>query len=784
MILMNERLERLRKAVFESIPEIGTERAWIVTRAYEQYRHEPILLKRAKTLRDVLSQMTIYVPEGDLLAGNQGEGIRRPPVYPENTIYWMNDTEFDLMESRTINPLKVGKKAREELKEIARIWKGRTLYEACYDAFPEDILRARRTLVFSVSLEKNAQGHNCMDYEKLLRLGYNGIKAEICRRREDLEPGPSHAREFLDAAEIVCDAAIHFSNRFSDLLARQAREETHPARKAELTDLAGICARVPAGPASSFHEALQAVYFAHLIGLIETNAYSMSFGRMDQYLYPYYLHDIRRGVLTQERAQELLNCFWIKINDIMHVDDSESVYFHGGHPFGEHITIGGIKPDGSDAVNELSHMCLDAHAAVRLQQPDFSMRIHDGTPRDFKRHGAQVIRLALGLPQVFHDEVIIQALTRDGLPLEEARNYTPTGCVEYATCNAWIRAPGGWFNLVKILELCLHQGRCALTGTQVTDPIQPPEAFTSFEELFSAYKRVMSQMIARHVRWSNLIDDVHMRLMPQTSVSLLTGDCIQNAKDVIEGGARYNFTSPLMVGIANITDSLMFIKRAVFEQKRLSLDALVRALDDDFEGHGDVWRMIDQFQDRYGNDLEEPDALACEIANFFCDEFAKYQNTRGGTFRPGFWSVTANFNLGLGTAASPDGRRKGEQLSDSLSPNAGRDVSGLTASLRSVAKLPHDRASNGTVLNRHISPEDVKDDRRLEKLIDLTDGFFALGGSNIGYNIVSVETLRDAKLHPEKHTDLMVKVAGYAAYFIELGDGCQDDIIHRTEHHI
>ena len=787
MILMNDRLKKLKKNILESVPTVGTERAWIVTKAYSKYKYDPILIKRAKTLRDVLENMTIYVSDGDLLMGNQGEAVRHPPVYPENSVYWMNDREFELMEARTINPLKVGQKEREELKKIAEIWKGKTLLDKCYSEFPDDITRARKTLVFSVSLEKNAQGHNCMDYAKVLKLGYNGIKAQIEESRKNLNPldsSYSHQIEFLDAAAIICDAAVMFSNRFAALMLKKAEKERNAEIKQELLALSAISAKVPANPASTFHEAVQAVYFAHLINLIETNAYSMSFGRLDQYLYPYYIDDIKNNRITNEKAQEILNCFWIKINDLMHVDDSESVYFHGGHPFGEHITVGGMNTDGEDCVNELSYMCLDAHAAVQLQQPDISMRFHKNTPHEFKRRGAEVIRMGLGLPQVFNDEVIIDALTRDGIPLCEARDYTPTGCVEYSTCNSWIRAPGGWFNLPKVLELCLHEGKCALMGIQVSKKIKPAGEFSSFEELFATYKEVMAEMIALHVRWCNIIDDVHMRSMPQTSVSLFTGDCIDKAKDVIEGGARYNFTSPLMVGIANITDSLSFIKKAVFERKLLSLSQLVRALDANFEGYDDILLMINNFKERYGNDLDEPDALACDIANTFCDEFEKYQNTRGGKFRVGFWSVTANFNLGMNTAASADGRKKGEQLSDSLSPNAGKDISGLTASLRSVAKLPHKRASNGTVLNRHISPEDVKDGPRLEKLVDLTDGFFELGGSNIGYNIVSVETLKDAKIHPEKHADLMVKVAGYAAYFTELGDGCQDDIIARTEHHL
>jgi formate C-acetyltransferase len=410
------------------------------------------------------------------------------------------------------------------------------------------------------------------------------------------------------------------------------------------------------------------------------------------------------------------------------------------------------------------------------------VRFHSKSPYEFQKRAAEVIRLGLGLPQIFNDEIIIEALVNDGLPLDEARDYTPTGCVENATPQCWIRAPGGWLNVPKILELTLNQGRCALSGEQISWPSKPVSEIRSFEEFMTIFREHFRQAVKLHVIWSNLIDEVHTEVMPQPSVSMFIHDCIQNGKDAVQGGARYNFTSPLLVGIANIADSLAVIKRLVYEDGDTSLQELKHALDADFQGYELLLAKILHVPPKYGNDIDYVDDLAREVSVLFCDEFEKYKNTRGGKFRAGFWSVTANFNLGSNTSATPDGRRSREPLSDSITPNAGRDTSGLTASLKSASKLEHRRASNGTVLNRHVTPAELEGEDKLDKFIDLVNGYFELGGSNLGFNVVSAATLKEAQSHPERYSDLMVKVAGYAALFIELGIPCQNELIRRTEH--
>ncbi len=788
MVMRSPRIEKLRKAILESTPTVGTERARLVTEAYKEFEAYPILVKRAKVLDKILRNMTIYISPDDLLVGNQAHALRCPPVYPENLVGWMEDEqEMAAMEVRTVNPLKVPREIRPELQKIAQFWKSKTLVEKCYAIFPEDVLKARKSLLFSVSLEKNAVGHCVLDYPKLLAKGYNGIRQEAIEAKNSLNltaPQDLVKVEFLDAAVITCDAIIAFAGRYAALAAEMAACELNHSRRRELEEIALVCRHIPANPAATFHEALQAVWFAHIVNMIETNAYSMSFGRFDQYIYSHFRSDIDSGRISHEFAQELLNCFWCKTNEVFHVDDSEMVYFHGGHPFGQHLTIGGVTRDGEDASNELSYMCLDAHETVALYQPDFSVRFHKASPVEFQRRTAEVIRLGFGLPQIFNDEVIIQALTLDGLPLDEARDYTPTGCVENSTPRCWVRAPGGWLNLPKILEVTLHEGKCALTGEQVSFVSKPVAEIGSFAELLATFKAHFHHVVKLHVIWSNLIDEVHARVMPQPSVSILTDDCIARGKDAVQGGARYNFTSPLMVGIATVTDSLAIIKKMVFEEQSVNLQQLVQAADNNFEGHELLHARIRHFQPRYGNDDDYADDIASELSTLFCDEFASYKNTRDGKFRPGFWSVTANFNLGSNTAASIDGRRAREPLSDSITPNAGKDVSGLTASLKSAAKLDQRRASNGTVLNRHISPGDIAGPEKLDKFLDLVNGYFALGGSNLGFNVIASETLKKAQEEPEKYGDLMVKVAGYAAFFTELGRPCQDALIARTEHRL
>lgn len=780
------RIAKLRRTILESVPTVGVERGRLVTEAYQENEARPILIKRALALQKLLNHLTIYINEDDLLVGNQGHAPRCPPIYPENLVGWMEDEgEMDRMEARRVNPLRIPKEIRPELKALARYWKGRTLVERCYAAFPEEVTKARKALLFSVSLEKNAMGHCVLDYQKLLEQGYSGVRRGIMKRLKGLDltdPADLKRREFLEAALITCDAVVAFAERYALLAQKLAAKEGNDRRRAELETIARICQKVPAHAAESFYEAVQSIWFAHVVNCIETNAYSMSFGRFDQYLFPYYENDIRSGKLTQDEVQEIINCFWCKTNEILHVDDSEMVYFHGGHPLGQHVTVGGLTRAGADATNSLSYMCLAAHATVELFQPDFSVRFHKLSPHPFRKRAAEVIRQGLGLPQIFNDEIIIEALVNDGLPIEEARDYTPTGCVENATPTCWIRAPGGWLNVPKILELTLNEGKCALSNAQISRRGKPLDEMADFDAFMEQFSRHFEYAVRLHVIWSNLIDEVHARVMPQPSVSLFIDDCIENGRDATQGGARYNFTSPLLVGIANVADSLAVIKQLVYDKREISLDKLKEALDADFRGHELLRAKILHVPPKYGNDIDEVDDLARQVSIMFCDEFGKYRNTRGGTFRAGFWSVTANFNLGSNTAATPDGRRSREPLSDSITPNAGRDVNGLTASLKSAAKLEQRRASNGTVLNRHITPRELEGDDKLEKFIDLVNGYFELGGSNLGFNIVSADTLKDAQKHPARHSDLMVKVAGYAALFVELGTPCQNELIRRTEH--
>lgn len=780
------RVEKLRKAILEAIPTVCIERGRLVTEAYRENESDPMLIKRAKALDKVLRNMTIFINEGDLLVGNQSSMLRCPPIYPENFVGWMNnEEEIERMEKRKQNPLRIPKEIRNELKEIASYWKGKTLYERCYAVFPEEVKLARRSLCFSISHEKNAIGHCVLDYKMLLEKGYNGIKKDIQSRLDNLDltdPEDLKKREFSQASLIICDAVIAFAERYSILAKELAENEKNTERKNELIKISEICKKVPANPAESFYEAVQSVFLAHLVTMIETNAYSISFGRFDQYMYPYYKKDIENGVISKEEAQEILNCFWCKTNEIHHVDDSESVVFHGGHPYGQHLTVGGVTREGEDATNELSYMCLEAHETVEGYQPDFSVRIHKNSPYEFQKRAAEVIKKGLGLPHIFNDDVLIPSLLNRGLPLEEARNYTPTGCVENSTEKCWTRANGGWFNYPKIIELTLNEGKCVMTGKQVSVKSKKPKDIKTFEEFMEVFKHHLEHVVKLHVTWSNLIDEVHAQLMPEPAVSIFIHDCIKKGKDVTQGGARYNFTSPLMVGIATVADSLAAIKKLVYEEKEISLEELRKALEADFKGYEFLRAKLINKVPKYGNDDNYVDELAKIATNMFCDEFEKYKNTRGGKYQVGYWSITANFSLGNGTGATPDGRKAGEPLSDSISPNNGKDTNGITASLRSAAKLDQWRASNGTVLNRHITPSELEGEDKMNKFIQLVRSYFDMGGSNIAFNVISADTLREAQKKPEEYSDLLVKVAGYAAFFVELGKPAQDALIERTEH--
>ncbi len=579
----------------------------------------------------------------------------------------------------------------------------------------------------------------------------------------------------------MCDSVVAFSHRYAAKANQMAKIESNPERKAELAKIAENCLRVPEKPASTFYEALQSFWFLQLLPQIYDNGVSISPGRFDQYMYPYYSADITAGRLSKIQAQELIEALWVKFTEPIKIYRAADAAFHAGYPMGQNLCVGGIGPDGMDAANDLSYRCLEAHSHMLLMQPNFTARLHLTTPHEFLMKVCEAIKLGNGMPQITNDEVVIPALTGIGISLGEARDYVPIGCVETAPPNVWGRLNGGYLNLAKIVELAMSNGVCRISGQQVGPKTGNPREFKGFEEIVTAFRKQIEYAIEKLVTWDNLIDRAHAEYMPTPFTSVMVGDCILNGRDVTEGGARYNYTAPYGVGIANAANSIFAVKKLVFDDKLLSMDELVEALEKDYDGREDLRQILINKVPKYGNDIHEVDLMAKLVADLFFDSMKGYETYRGGPFVGSFIPVASYVALGMSTGATPDGRKAGEPLADGISPTAGTDHSGPTAVFKSVCIIDHRRIPNGVIFNQKISPAVFSTADGMQKFAELIKTYVNLGGCHVQFNIVSADVLKDAQKKPEEHRGLVVRVAGYSAFFNEIHRDVQDSIIARTE---
>ena len=776
------RVERLRDSLLATESEICHERALLVTESYQENQSLPVVIKRAKALAKVLAEITISIYPDELIVGHQSSKRRSPPVFPEMCVEWI-ETELDEFETRKHNRLKVSEETKKALRSILPYWKGKTLYDRFLSMRPEPVAKAVSFGLIANTHEKNALGHVALNYNKVLEKGFLGIKQEIEDALSHLDmasPDYLPRYEFLKAASIVCDAIMGFAARYANLAREMAERESDPTRRQELLQISEICAYVPANPARTFHEALQSVWFAHLIPWIEANGYSITPGRIDQYLYPFYTAD-REGGATREELQELLECFWIKFSEVLRVDDKAVAEISSGYPLGQNVALGGVLPDGTDGTNELSFMCLEAHAHIRLLQPNLTVRLHEGTPDSFLKEAVRVISLGNGMPQLLNDETIVESLLGRGIPIEEARDYIPVGCDEITVEGTWARCNGGYLNFAKILELTLNNGRCILTGEKLGLETGDPTRFKTFAELMAAYHRQLEHAVGIQAAAANITDVIHAELAPCPTVSIQVSGCIDKGRDVTRGGARYNFTGPVGVGSATVGDSLAAIKKLVYEEGAVSIEDIIQAIRQDFADHEPLRQMLINRAPKFGCDEDYVDDLVIEITDSFFDHAEKHANPRGGSFMPALYSVTAQAGLGRLSAATPDGRRERTPLSDGLSPSNGMDLAGPTAALKSVSKVDLVRATNGVIFNLRFSPSVLNDGDGLDKIAQFLRTFVDLGGFHVQFNIISTDTLKEAQQNPEAHRGLVVRVAGYSAFFVELCKEVQDSIIARTE---
>lgn len=825
------RIPALIEYLFAKMPEIEADRAVLLTESYRETEGQPIILRRAKAFAHILDKLPITIRPLELIVGSNTKAPRGCQVFPEYSYSWLED-EFDTVATRSADPFYISEETKQTLRKVYPYWKGKTTSELATAYMAPEALAAIEHNIFTPgNYFYNGIGHVTVDYAKVLRIGFRGIADETRAALAKLKVSDGdYARrhQFLEAVLISCDAVCRYASRYCALAKEEAASCTDESRKAELLQIAANCERVPALGATSFYEACQSFWFVQMLLQTESSGHSISPGRFDQYMYPYFKADLEKGKITREFAQELIDCIWVKLNDLNKVRDAASAEGFAGYSLFQNLIVGGQDANGCDVTNDISYMCMNATLHVSLPQPSFSVRVWNGTPHEFMLRAAEVTRTGVGLPAYYNDEVIIPSLQSRGLSLEDARDYNIIGCVEpqkSGKTDGWHDA--AFFNMCRPLELVFSNG--VDKGVQLGPQTGDVTKMTSFEEFYNAYKAQMNYFIELLVNADNAIDQAHADRCPLPFQSSMVEDCIGRGKSLQEGGAIYNFTGPQGFGIANMADALYAIKKLVFEDKTVTMQEYKDALEHNYGKDMDAKqaenitaqvarRLVEsgkklssedvkaiyetvskndcteaekasyrQLLDRiaalpkFGNDIPEVDNFARDVAYTYTRPLLNYRNPRGGQFQAGLYPVSANVPLGAQTGATPDGRLANTPVADGVSPAAGRDLKGPTAAANSVSRLDHFIASNGTLFNMKFHPSALAGAGGLESFVALVRGYFDQKGSHMQFNVVSRETLRDAQKNPEKYKSLVVRVAGYSALFTTLSRSLQDDIINRTQ---
>lgn len=792
---LTKRMQEFREEVLDEKPYVDAERAVIVTDVYQKHQNQPRVMLRALMLKEILEKQSIYIEDKTLLVGNQATKNRNAPVFPEYTMKFIID-ELDLFEKRDGDVFYITEETKQQLREIAPFWDNNNLRARGEALLPEEVSVFMETGVFGMEGKLNAgDAHLAVNYQRLLKEGLVGYETRVKELLADLDltdPDAIDKRIFYKAVLTVIEGVHTFANRYSILAKELSEKEADQNRKEELLKISHICSKVPYYPADTFQEAVQSVWFIQLILQIESNGHSLSYGRFDQYMYPYYKKDKEEGKITDEEVLELLDCLWIKTLTINKVRSQAHTLSSAGSPMYQNVTIGGQTVDKKDAVNDLSFLVLRSVAQTRLTQPNLTVRYHKNLNKAFYDECIEVVKLGFGMPAFNNDEIIIPSFINWGVKEEDAYNYSAIGCVETAVPGKWgYRCTGmSYINFPRVLLCTMNNGVDVTSGKRFTKGYGYFKDFKTYEELVSAWDKTVREMTRYSVIVENAIDKASERDVPDILCSCLTDDCIGRGKTIKEGGAVYDFISGLQVGIANMADSLAAIKTLVYDEKKLTQQQLWDAIMDDFtsEENQKIQQMLINEAPKYGNDNDAVDQLVVEAYDSYLDEIKKYPNTRygrgpiGGIRYGGTSSISANVGQGMGTFATPDGRKAWEPLAEGCSPAHNCDKSGPTAVFKTVSKLPTEKITGGVLLNQKMTPTMIATEENKQKLELLISAFFnRLHGYHVQYNIVSKETLIDAQLHPEKHKDLIVRVAGYSAFFNVLSKKTQDDIIGRTE---
>jgi pyruvate formate-lyase/glycerol dehydratase family glycyl radical enzyme len=781
-----ERVARLRRSSLDAVPTISPERAILMTE-FSRQDLGPVSapMRRALSFMYLMEHKTICVNDGELIVGEKGPAPKATPTYPELCCHSLED--LDILNSRERIPFGVSPQTRQEYAEcIIPFWQGKSLRELLFQEMRDEWKAAYEAGIFTEFMEQRSPGHTVLD-DKIHRKGMLDFQRDIHQSLKSLDylndPDAYDKQEQLRAIHICADALIRFAERHAERARELAQRESDPQRKNELERIAQVCSHVPAHAPRDFWEALQYYWFVHLGVTIELNPWdAFNPGHLDQHLYPFYKEGLADGSLTREQAEELLQCFWIKFNNQpappkVGVTAAESSTYTD---FAQ-INTGGVYADGSDAVNDVTYLLLDVIEEMRLLQPSSSIQVSKKNPDRFVKRAAKIIRTGFGQPSIFNTDLIVQELVRQGKSVVDARNGGSSGCVEVGAFGKENYNLSGYFNLPKVLEITLHNGVDPRAGKRIGLETGDPGQFETFDQLFEAYKKQLKFFVDIKVRGNNVIERLYADYMPVPFLSLLIDDCIAKGKDYHDGGARYNTTYIQGVGIGTLTDAMTAIKYHVFDEKTLTLDSLLDILRDDFAGHERERLMLVNKTPKFGNDDDYADRVMVALFDAYYDAVDGRKNTKGGTYHINMLPTTCHVYFGSVMGATPDGRRAGTPLSEGISPVQGADRHGPTAVLKSASKMDHVR-TGGTLLNQKFTPQLLKDDSDLDKLVNLVRTYFKLDGHHIQFNVVEAATLRAAQKNPEQYRDLIVRVAGYSDYFCDLGKALQDEIIARTEH--
>lgn len=784
---MNARIKKLREQSLNAINRLSEERAMLVTEFYksDEARELSAPLKRAMCFKHILTNKFICINDDELIVGERGPEPKATPTYPEVSLHSLEDLE--ILDSRPKVSFKVDNKVKKAYKEvIIPYWYGKSNRDRIMNSVSPEWLKAYKAGMFTEFMEQRAPGHTVAD-GKIYKKGMLDFKSEIKKAIDDLDyyndREAYRKKEQLRAMDISCDAIILFAQRHSDKLKDLANEEKDERRKKELKEMASVCRYVPANAPRTFHEALQYYWFVHLGVITEVNPWdSFNPGRLDQHLLPFYRKEISEGTLSKEKAIELLQAFWIKFNNHpappkMGVTAKESNTYTDFAL----INIGGVKEDGSDAVNELSYIILDVIEEMRLLQPSSMVQLSKKNPESFIKRAIKIAKTGFGQPSIFNTDAIVQEMIRQGKSIRDARNGGASGCVETGAFGKEAYILTGYFNLAKMLELTMYNGVNPRTGEQIGPITGNANEFTSFNEFLEAYRKQIEYFADIKILGSNIIESNNAENLPVPFLSVIIDDCIKQGKDYNAGGARYNTNYVQGVGMGTLTDSLTSIKYHVFDKKNMSMQEMLKALESDFKGYEKLQHDFIYQTPKYGNDDDYADESAVKVFDFFYDAVNGRPTPRGGTYRINLLPTTCHIYFGNVMDATPDGRNKGMPVSEGISPVQGADRKGPTAVINTCAKLDHIR-TGGTLLNQKFTPEFLKDDDGIAKVASLVRSYFRMDGHHIQFNVVNAETLRDAQKHPEKYQDLIVRVAGYSDYFNDLTPELQEEIITRTEH--